>query len=121
MPAAQGRRDVLGRQASDKLQGRKPRPRLSASARNLVPLGRRQNFSRRVTKSSDALLARRRHIGSMSNPKSPDGKPTSSREQVVAKARRRFAEADIEIADLKEKGAQKRRRQEELKRDQSGE
>ena len=43
-----------------------------------------------------------------------------SREQVVAKARRRFAEADVEIADLKEKGAQERRRVEHSKKDRGG-
>ena len=45
----------------------------------------------------------------MPNRKGHDGKPTSSREQVVAKAKRRFAEADVEIADIREKGAQERR------------
>jgi hypothetical protein len=35
-------------------------------------------------------------------------KRAASREQVIAKAKRRFAEADVQIADLKEQGAQER-------------
>jgi hypothetical protein len=56
----------------------------------------------------------------MPNRKSHDGKPTASREQVVAKAKRRFAEADVEIADIKEKGAQERRRAEHSTKEKGG-
>jgi hypothetical protein len=56
----------------------------------------------------------------MPNRKSHDGKPTASREQVVAKAKRRFAEADVEIADIKEKGVQERRRAEHSKKEKGG-
>jgi hypothetical protein len=56
----------------------------------------------------------------MPNRKSHDGKPIASREQVVAKAKRRFAEADVEIADIKEKGAQERRRAAHSKKEKGG-
>ena len=56
----------------------------------------------------------------MPNRKSHNDRPTASREQVVAKAKRRFAEADVEIADLKEAGAQERRRAEHAKNDKRG-
>jgi hypothetical protein len=56
----------------------------------------------------------------MPNRKSHDGKPTASREQVVAKAKRRFAEADVAIADLRETGVQERRRAEQSKKGKGG-
>jgi hypothetical protein len=51
---------------------------------------------------------------------SNDAKPTSSREQVIAKSKRRFADADVQIADLKEEGAQERRRDERAKKEEGG-
>ena len=56
----------------------------------------------------------------MPNRKSHDEKPVASREQVVTKAERRFAEADVQIADLKEKGAQERQRVEHAKKEKGG-
>jgi hypothetical protein len=53
---------------------------------------------------------------SMPNRKNQDRQPASSREQVIAKAKQRFAEADVQIADLKEQGAKERRRVERSKK-----
>jgi hypothetical protein len=56
----------------------------------------------------------------MPNRKSHDGKPVASREQVVTRAKRRFAEADLQIADIKEKGAQERQRVGHDKKEKGG-
>ena len=56
----------------------------------------------------------------MPNRPSKDHKPTASREQVTAKAKRRFAEADVQIADLKEEGAVERRRVERDEKEDGG-
>jgi hypothetical protein len=42
-------------------------------------------------------------------------KPAASRAQVTAKAKRRFADADVQIADLQEQGDQERRDKSEKK------
>jgi hypothetical protein len=54
------------------------------------------------------------------NRKSHDGKPAASREQVITRSARRFAEADVHIADIKEKGAEERRRGERAKKEKGG-
>jgi hypothetical protein len=41
--------------------------------------------------------------------KSTESKPIPSREQVIARSRRRFVEADIQIADLEAEGRKRQR------------
>jgi hypothetical protein len=52
----------------------------------------------------------RRHIGSMPDRKTNRRKPVLSHDQVTERADRRFAAADGQIADIKEKGAEARRK-----------
>jgi hypothetical protein len=52
------------------------------------------------------------HIHNMPGRKTPTPKPPASREHVDATAQRRFEKADAQIAEIKEKGVQDRRRKE---------